>query len=91
MFDHMQREALERLIGHAKGTGDPASKVAIFLKCWWNDGIPRKLNFPEHLVFDYEIFADVMAVFQGFCQNPGLYINDMGYEDDFAEIFRLHR
>lgn len=91
MFNQDERNALERLIRHAKRDSNQACRVANFLLGWWNARTLGGFDFTELWMLDDDILDDVMTVFMGFAMRPRLYADAMGYEGDFHEIIRRHR
>lgn len=90
-FNDKERNALERLIAHAKRDSGQAFKIADFLLCWWNAPSLGKFDFTEIWSLDDTIVQDVCIVFAGFSTRKGLYADNMGYTDDFKEIISLQR
>lgn len=85
-----ERQALERLIGHAKRDSGQSRRVADFLLAWWNAGQCGGFDFTAMWSCDESIVADMIAVL-GFVGRNNIYPDTLGFEADFDAIVREWR
>lgn len=85
-----EKEALQRLIEHAKrGTGQ-SRRAADFLLAWWNAAQCGGFDFTTMWGCDDEIAEDMITVFAFVARNR-IYPDKLGFEADFATIIKEWR
>lgn len=85
-----ERQALERLIDHAKRDSGQSRRVADFLLSWWNAGQCGGFDMTTMWGCDDEIVEDMTVVF-GFVGRNSTYPDGLGYEAEFDAIVREWR
>ena len=80
-----EREALERLIAHAKRDSGQGQRAAGFLLAWWNAAECGGFDLTNLWTLDEGIAADMATVF-AFIAKHSTYPDSLGYGDDFKEI-----
>ena len=85
-----EREALERLIKHAKSETGQSRRVADFLLAWWNAGTCGSFDLTTLWGVDAEIAMDMVAVF-GLVARVNQYPDSLGYEAEFKSIVSAWR
>jgi hypothetical protein len=85
-----QKEALERLIQHAKSDTGGGRRAADFLLAWWNSAECGKFDLTELWGVDPSVAADMVTVFALVSQVHS-YPDTLGYEEDFNQIIAAWR
>lgn len=85
-----EREALERLIGHAKPDSGQSRRVANFLLAWWNAESCGGFDLTDLRAVDDSISADMVTVF-GLIARTGRHPDDLGYGEDFQSLVESWR
>lgn len=80
-----ERQALGRLIEHAKRDSGQSRRVADFLLAWWNAGQCGGFDMTNMWACDDDIVEDMIIVFAYIGRNKG-YPDRLGYEKDFDAI-----
>lgn len=85
-----ERQALERLVGHAQRDSGQSRRVADFLLAWWNAGHCGGFDFTSMWGCDDDIVNDMIVVFGYIGRNKG-YPDKLGYDAEFDAIVRAWR
>jgi hypothetical protein len=83
-------DALERLIGIARGDTGQSRTVANFLLAWWNAGECGGFDLTEVWSVDRSIAADMLETFAALTECHR-HPDSMGYGEQFEAIVRTWR
>jgi len=89
-INQVERDALERLIAHAKRDTGQSRRVADFLLAWWNCGRCGGFDLTNLWNVDAAISNDMAVVF-GLIARVHAYPDSLGYEADFQAIIQSWR
>jgi len=85
VMNDREKDALERLIKHAKRDSGQSRKIADFLLAWWNADTCGRFDFRDTWACDTEIVDDIVVVFNMIVRS-NTYPDTLGYAEEFKYL-----
>lgn len=84
-MNERERDALDRLIGHAVRDSGQSRKVADFLLAWWNADTCGRFDMRDAWSCDDAIVDDMITVFAMIARSNA-YPDTLGYKSQFETL-----